>query len=121
MSNIISESKKISDLPAILGFSEKAVVLIVDGGKTAQMNLKLLTRVIAEACVGKDSSIMTSIRINADNIRKSADNIKTIKENQNDFQTETAGKFSGLQGNITRNESLLVGALYEYFVISFCL
>lgn len=113
MSNIISESKKISDLPAILGFSENAVVLIVDGGKTAQMNLKLLTRVIAEACVGKDSSIMTSIRINADNIRKSADNIKTIKENQNDFQTETAGKFSGLQGNITRNESLLVGALYE--------
>lgn len=113
MSNIISESKKISDLPAILGFSEKAVVLIVDGGKTAQMSLKLLTQTIAEATVEKDNALAKSVKDNTDAIGKVATSLETLSGKQNDFQKEVSSNESKQNGRISANENNINSIMYH--------
>ena len=112
MSDIISESKKISELPAIIGFSEDAVVLIVDGKKTAQMNLQLLTKTIAEATVGKDSALTKSVTNNATALAAITKTLETLSGNQSDFQKEVSKSESGQNSRIFANENNIDNIMY---------
>lgn len=60
--NIIVEAKKISELPISLDFSEDAVVLIVDKGKTMQLNVDMLIQAILKKAEEANESIETKIK-----------------------------------------------------------
>lgn len=61
MSTIITEGKKISELPINLGFSNNAVVLISDGGVTTRMLLSSLIDKIKSELSGTDNEIMKKV------------------------------------------------------------
>ena len=116
---IITEGKAISDLPKVLGFTNEAVVVIVDKGKTMQMPLSQLIYNITENLAQKNSGISDQIDKNKKGIEKNASDIKKIKENQSVFQDTVNDKILEQSGDLSAHARILENALYESVDITF--
>ena len=91
--NIIVEAKKISELPISLDFSEDAIVLIVDKGKTMQLNVDMLIQVILEKAKEADGSLEEQIKEVKNRIDAQSIAIEAFKGLVNSLRQSVTNKF----------------------------
>ena len=105
-SNVVTESKKISELPLTLDIKDDAVVAISQNGVTVKMKLALLIQLIEERVAGSGSSIIERIKKSetaASDAQKAAEK---VGGNLKAYQEETSNKFiaQGSSINAVRRE-----------------
>lgn len=96
--NIITETKKISELPMVLGFSDTAVVLVVDNGKTVQMSLASLVKEITQNIEKSDGSLSKRIQELENAFTVVTKDVSAFKREYGSFQKSVAKRCTDMEG-----------------------
>lgn len=105
-SNVVTESKKISELPLTLDIKDDAVVAISQNGVTVKMKLALLIQLIEERVAGSGSSIIERIKKSETAAIDAQKAAEKVGNNLKAYQEETSNKFiaQGSSINAVRRE-----------------
>lgn len=103
---MVTEGKKVSDLPVSLGFSSSAVVLIVDNGRTAQMSLSALLQELVQLTKTDDNGLLKKI----EDIEKKA---AELEANCRNFETAYKSYQTGVANRFTAERKVLSGVIED--------